>query len=201
MFKYLCFCLLSTFILIKQANAQEFDLRKVRWGMSRAEVHAAEGRKPLEERREGMVYSVDFLGSPTFLTYFFAQDKVVAAAYIFKMNKQGSNLSDNDAKEYMGGFGKLESLMSKKYGQPQAGENMIWANTQHKDKPGEMNSAFMKGHVKFISEWATKYTDIKLGLKGGNDQAILAAIYTSKGLEELIANDHKIKKAIAMDDL
>ncbi len=184
-----------------QASAQQYDIRNVSWGMSHAEVRRAEGIRPFEEDEAGAIYRVKFLDQNVLITYYFIEDKAVAAAYVFLMNKKDEKLSSQRIERFMAGFGKIESMMTKKYGESLPGENIIWTNLEAKDKKTDLKEALLKGYVKFITSWDTRNTDIKLGLQCGHEGSILGAMYVSKSHHDLIKKDAKLKEKLAIDSL
>ena len=201
MTRIVCFALSFLSVLMTGlASAEQFDVRHVRWGMSPSEVRASEGRSPLEQQKEGMVFKTDFLGSETLITYFFAKDQLVAAAYIFQASLNGKKIGDQSSDSYLQAFAKLETMMRKKYGDPMPGNEPRWTDEQYRDQPKMIGTALEKGHVTFVTDWETPTTEIKLALRGG-DGSVLAAVYSSKNLRDLIRDERKIKEAIALDDL
>ena len=196
-----CFLSLFSLFVTSSTLAQEFDIRRIRWGMSPDEVRQSEDTRPLEVKKEGMVFQTTFLDTPTLVTYFFADNKVVAVVYFFKRDSRAKPVDNGSADEYLQSFAKLESMMDKKYGDPIPGNAANWSNDKYKNNPDKLGVALKEGHVKFISNWETPTTEIRLALGGGNNECALAAVYNSIELAELINKQRKLKEALALDDL
>lgn len=95
------------------AQSKSFDVRNVRWHMTKAQVLAAEkGRKPAESSIERLVYSqVNVGGDIANLLYEFHSNKLVSLSYTF--TKLGGILY----LPYIG-YSAIDRKVAQRYGEP-----------------------------------------------------------------------------------
>src|SRR5882672_11346230 len=105
---------------------QEPDFRKVTWGMTQAQVMAAEPDKPAEVRQSNgeviLKYEPVNAELSGRLIYIFANDKLVRAKYI-------SSAQHSEKNDFIADFNAVEPLLLEKYGKPNS-ERAVWENDE-----------------------------------------------------------------------
>lgn len=96
---------------------EEFHLRRIRWGMTDAEVRAAESLSPLRENGQSLAYLTTTLDLPCLLTYFFAQDRLVRAHLSFS-DPSGWHLPPLSLAQAQRRFLFLREQLRQRYGDP-----------------------------------------------------------------------------------
>jgi len=97
----------------------EPDVRQASWGMSRAQVMAAEAGRPSEVRDDRLRYdTVKVGGLEASLWYFFQDGKLVRARYVFTAEHA-------DPGDYIADFQKVHPLLGAHYGEP-AVDRAMW---------------------------------------------------------------------------
>jgi len=167
--------------------AEEYDFRKVKWGMSKQEVLASETIKPAAQFEEGITYLTKVLNKHVGVVYRFVQNKLFSGGYI--LDEEHSNYNDfiNDYKDF-------KKILTKKYGQPNY-DRVFWYNDLHKDAYKNWGLAVSIGHLEYISRWDTASTRILCSLKGDNFKIGCIVDYNSKALMPLEIKQ-KEKKAL-----
>ena len=127
----LCLAVSVVFAVIV-ASAEKYDVRNVRWGMSKEEVKQKEKAELTGEGNDRLYYKTMLFGNQYELYYIFDDDRLVEVQY-------GNLFSERPDKE---DFEKARKLLTKKYGKPRI--------TYNKKDSGEM------------SEWKHKYTKVSL---------------------------------------
>lgn len=151
--------------------------RQTTWGMSPAEVIAAEGKDP-DATQDGMLFYGDTVGgSDVVAVYIFVEDKLVRAAYV-------SDESYTNANNYIREYRKFLDLLTQKYGAPEK-EDTYWSQEMFRDNPSNYGTALQMGHAVWEASWSTSRSDVLLQLSGGNYEATLKIQYVSKGLKHL----------------
>jgi hypothetical protein len=101
------------------------DFRKVTWGLTQAQVVAAETVPPTDIREENGEVVVRYASDKAAelagrLIYIFANDKLVRAKYI-------SNAEHNELNDFIVDFRAVEPILMKKYGKP-TNQRAVWEN-------------------------------------------------------------------------
>lgn len=97
--------------------AEEFHLRRTRWGMTRAEVRAAEPDEPIRESERSLTYAATTVEWPSLLTYSFADDRLVGARLAFS-DPAGRELPPLTAAQAQRRFQYLREELRDRYGEP-----------------------------------------------------------------------------------
>lgn len=90
------------------ASAENYDVRNVRWGMSKEEVKKREKAELTDEENNVLYYKTMLFGHDYELWYIFDDDRLVEAQY-------GNLFSE---RKYEEDFEKARKLLTKKYGKP-----------------------------------------------------------------------------------
>jgi hypothetical protein len=96
---------------------EEFHFRRTRWGMTLAEVRAAEGGEPLRESGQGLMYAVPTLALPSLLTYSFVQGVLLRARLAFS-DPAGRDIPPLSVAQAPRRFLYLREQLRARYGEP-----------------------------------------------------------------------------------
>ena len=96
--------------LITQSSNETFDVRKVRWGMSRPEVEKSESWELFQSTSSGPVYKGKILGYECHLHYNLYKNKLTEVRYLFLDSTRER-------------FNTIKILLEKKYGSPNISES------------------------------------------------------------------------------
>ncbi len=96
---------------------EEYHLRRTRWGMTLAEVRAAEDGEPLRESARGLRYATSTLELPCLLTYSFVQGVLVRARLSFS-DPAGRDLPPLSVAQAQRRFMYLREQLRTRYGEP-----------------------------------------------------------------------------------
>jgi hypothetical protein len=146
------------------------DFRKSRWGMSKAEVIASEG-KPGAEQDGKLLYATEVAG--------------LNAAAIFEFDKY------SEPNEYLINSAKWVEGLKAKYGTPTP--QIEWVNEMFKEDRTKYGLAISAGHLKIRNVWTTPRTNIVQFLVGSNYTISMGIVYGSKALQ---AEFEQQKKAV-----
>ena len=100
-----------------EAPPEEYHLRRTRWGMTLAEVRAAEAGEPLRESERGLMYATSTLELPCLLTYSFVQGGLVRARLAFS-DPAGRDLPPLGVAQAQRRFLYLREQLESRYGEP-----------------------------------------------------------------------------------
>jgi len=175
------------------------DFRNVRWGMSQAQVIAAEKDHPAEVRQSGgetvIRYEPAESELPGRLIYIFLNDKLVRAKYI-------SNAEHAEKNDFIADFHAVEPALAEKYGKPTA-ERAVWENDEgqlerlpYLDQDRALASSILPsdpntglsvslGYLRLYTQRVTPRTQIVHALTGGDSRIVHQIEYRSVELEEL----------------
>ncbi len=95
----------------------EFHLRRIRWGMTPAEVRGAEREPPARESDNTLLYSTTTLEMPCLLTYSFGQGRLVRARMAFS-DPAGQDIPPLSAAQAQRRFLYLREQLRSRYGEP-----------------------------------------------------------------------------------
>lgn len=145
-------------ILIFPGIITAADFRDVNWGMTLEQVKTAESLKLVKQTENKLLYSLDLADFDTNLTYHFTNGILTSAEY--RIDEKRINTSI-----YISDFGKIQSLLRKKYGEP----------TTYKFITDESGAVLSQGGLTIISLWSQAETEIVHILTGsisGTDHTI-----------------------------
>jgi hypothetical protein len=94
-----------------------YNLRLTRWGMSRADVEAAELNEPIRENATTLVYATTTLELPCVLTYYFEEGRLTRARLSFA-DPDGVDIPPLNAAQAQRRFLFLREQLRSRYGQP-----------------------------------------------------------------------------------
>lgn len=152
--------------------AQEFDFRKVNWGMTPAQVMKNESKKPTDiVDKMGLFYQEDILFLPVKLIYMFDDNKLTIASYDFK------NVYDVD-NQYVVDFKNIKTALIDKYGTPSS-DLEEWVDNLYKKDPNNYGFAVAKGALKYKTNWFKNKTQITLTLKRDTEGKISLTCFYS----------------------
>ena len=149
-----------------------FDFRHSRWGMTKSNVIASQGRLPDDDQPDTIEYQSSLMGKKALITYGFLDGRLNRAQYTLTeiYVDPGENLV-----VYEG----LKVILNKKYGRPEE-ETAEWRNKTFFQDQSQWGQALAQGHVTFLSQWETKRTTIKAILTQKDGQIICIIEYTGK---------------------
>lgn len=153
-------------------DAPEYHFRKIRWGMTRQRVKAAEKAKFLKENADSLTYQGTANGINCEIYYIFVDDQLAKAGYSF-INEY------LDPKDYIRDFKNIKELLTKKYKKPIV-DKTLWKDDQHKENPSNYGAALRLGHLSYAVAWAAKDTEIQMELSGGMFDTDHFLFYQSK---------------------
>ncbi len=163
------------FIEVETTN---FDIRNVRWGMSREEVIQSEEETIYQETENYIAYSTELASLDVFLVYHFIDDMLVRANYL--IIEEHSNEYD-----YISDFNILLELLIIKYGETEhEDEYRVWKNNLLRDSPNLWGTALSTGDLVYEAIWNLERTEIILNLSGEHYDISLIIQYSSKGFSE-----------------
>jgi hypothetical protein len=165
------------------ASSARTDIRAAAWGMTKAQVLAAESRKPSRVRESNGEAVVEYDGFKlggldARLVYIFDRDKLVRARYLL-------DAQHGDENEFIGDFQAAEALLKDAYGAPSA-DQALWSDDSTQDEPksyldqdratatGILQSdrfvglAVSLGHLKLFTRRSAGRTKMLHALTGGN---------------------------------
>lgn len=169
--------LISCPLLSQNVLYEKYDFRKTSWGMSREQVIAAEGKKPLMDPENRLVYYTNISDFKTFTTYMFIENRLVRTRYTFLPNH-------NDGSTYITDYLKIKNILLKKYGLPTLDE-IIGMNESYRNDTSKLRKAIEKGDVTYVTEWEITRSYIVMSLNGDDDTTIFMLEYFDKKFQSL----------------
>jgi len=171
-----------------------WDFRQTRWGMSEAEVRAAEGGAPgsVSQADHGVILRYDSIpvaGMPAHVVYIFASGKLVRAKYVF--DKEHTELND-----FISDFRSIEPVLREWHGKP-ANERAIWEDDSTQLEPKSyldqdratpssilpsdplVGLAVALGHLRLFTQWQDPRTRITHALTGEDSRIVHQIEYKS----------------------
>ncbi|MGE5528931.1 MAG: hypothetical protein ACM3X6_07300 [Patescibacteria group bacterium] len=177
-----CVLVLSLVTVLPIIAEEGFDLRKIRWGMSMAEVRAAEGREPVYQDEESMMYKgISMVNHDFDLAYYFNDDRLYQAIYAWADTSFGAN-------ECFIVYGDLKDLLNAKYGTSDR-DDRLWKSDLFRDDPNDWEMAVAAGSLVCYASWETERTEITLMLAGKNYKLLLLVGYKSKEMQDEVEQD------------
>ncbi len=166
------------------------DIRKVVWGMSKAEVKNAEELEVAYETEDLLGYESSVGGLDAYLYFGFVENKLYRLVYVFQEKHSNRNM-------YVDDFQKLSNALYEKYGDWESDSDWVWENDLYVDDPEEMGLAISVGHVWRAVLWNTPRTKIGHEIKGDNFEITHRIMYDS--IEFMPLADEARKKSIQDD--
>lgn len=161
----------------KTSSSDNTNFRNAKWGMSMQEVKITEESEPVYENSEIIVYEDYLIQLPVEAVYFFVDNKLTRAKYMF--NQKHTNEND-----FISDYKSLNNALRNKYGKPDE-EDHFWSDDLYKDTPSDWGFAVSLGHHSYFTEWDTKDTEILSALHGDNYEINMVVEYYSKELKNL----------------
>lgn len=172
-----------------EKSSKGHDFRKVNWGMSKLEVKATESGTIVKDDSVALAYEGNIAGLKSLIAYFFVNDLLVRAKYIFIEDHS----NDND---FISDYDDVFKILNNKYGEP-AKSQSIWKDDLYKSDFKKWGLAISLGHLVKFAAWKTADSDIWLGLDGDNFEISHSVEYSSIKLDNL----EKEKKKKMADSL
>lgn len=156
-----------------------YDFKKTNWGMTREEVFALEGTPAETGKTDDAIawfayYYTNVADIDAILSYFFCDDGLYKARYIF--NEEHSN---NDL--YLSDYHRIRKLLDEKYGPPLSEEEVWYCNENkqalYEDSKGD---AIALGYLAYYVTYELERTTIYLRIYGDNDEISTKITYTCK---------------------
>ena len=160
----------------KTSSNDNTHFRNAKWGMSMREVKITEESEPVYENSEIIVYEDYLIQLPVEAVYFFVDNKLTRAKYMF--NQKHTNEND-----FISDYKSLNNALRNKYGKPDE-EDHFWSDDLYKDTPSDWGFAVSLGHHSYFTEWDTKDTEILSALHGDNYEINMVVEYYSKELKK-----------------
>jgi hypothetical protein len=151
---------------------EKHDFRAADWGMSKAEVKAAEPRAPEFENDNSLTFKGNYKGRLTYITYQFKDDKLYRAGVLHAQKL------DSDS-EYLETYENLKSEITKAYGAPVVdGEKQLNPDAViEKDKEAE---AVCRGDLMYGAQWNVPDSMVALMVRGDGKNCLVSLIYASE---------------------
>lgn len=167
---------------VRETSDDSYDLRSVRWGMTRAEVLASEKEEPVYQSLNRLLFATTVLDKRMLLEYHFGDDRLYRARYILAAH----HIVDN---KYVADYRDIQSVLTAKYGKPKMNES-IWKEGAGRREDLQPGVLVATGHLNLISAWETPESRIVATLSGKEFKIDCEVTYTSKVFEGLVeAND------------
>jgi len=153
------------------AGPSGHDFRNTSWGMTPAQVQAAEGTEPGIKGPDELVYNTYFKGESVKVRYKFTVNALKSGGVIF-LNEHPEEIF------YVQDYEKRKGDLTAQYGEPVIDEE-IWYNRLYEGAPERMGFAVAIGHLKLRTKWRTESSDILLELKSEDYNMILVLSFHS----------------------
>lgn len=151
--------------------AQDYDFRKVIWGMTPEQVKTSETLEVIGVNDHIMAYDTTLLCKDIKLMYSFTNGKLTGAYYLLFEEHTNKNLFITD-------YNDFKKALTKKYKEPET-DRIVWINDLFKSDPSNHGIAISYGHLSYLSTWNTDGTTINLMLMGDNFRIRCAIVYES----------------------
>lgn len=168
----LCFFTVSSF-------AQPYDIRKVRWGMTKAQVQKIEASNRVVKRKVNeLEYEVTLGRFPARLSYIFnKKNQLAQAAYWFET-------AHSEPQLYVEDYDEINKILYEKYGDP-IEKQYNWANRLFEKNREKYGLAVSAGHLSIIHAWPHYKERMTVGHSlGGDNYHILHSIIYLSSLHE-----------------
>lgn len=152
-------------------NDNGYDFRKVRWGMGKKDVIAAESSKPVKSNTDSLVFDLQFLGYDCSVIYAFAKDALVKACFIVRQPHVDPALFFKD-------YNDLKKHLTPIYGKEES-DKFDWKNEIYRNDKSKWGFAVSIGFLTCTTEWHSERTRILLSISGGNHQILTVITYSA----------------------
>jgi len=152
-------------------NDAKYDFRKVRWGMSKKEVVAAEDARLVTNSGDTLMYEMQFLGYNCSVLYQFSKGTLLSALFLIKQSHVDPALFFKD-------YDELKKYLAPIYGNPLS-DKYEWKNDIYKTDKSKWGFAVSIGFLVCRTEWHSNRTRIELKINGGNHQISTEIAYSS----------------------
>jgi hypothetical protein len=159
--------------LFTYANSQ---IRNTTWGNSKAQVKQIEGKKPIAEKPESLLFIDEINGDKHAIHYEFIDNRLISILYIYNEKHSNPNFYINKYNEYV-------DVLNDKYVKDD--EEIEWSNDLFKDESKSWGLAVSIGHLKQKYFAHNETTDVKVILMGDNYKVILGITFTDINAVEL----------------
>jgi hypothetical protein len=187
-------------------QAEEYDFRETRWGMSVKEVRASEGSRLLikegGKKEYRLVYSTSIADLEGSIVYLFSEYKLRKAAYRFSIDESGEALQK---------FWYLKNILSEKYGQPQRTKRTYGEEKKKKLGPASfllllplnfrLSGSLEKGQLVMETKWTTDYSYITLAIAKEGEKYAVSVEYEHKRWADDHKHDEEEKEALKKKEL
>ncbi|NDY58926.1 hypothetical protein G3N56_19495 [Desulfovibrio sulfodismutans] len=168
------------------AAEDAYDLRSVKWGMSREDVVKSEGKKPILDKDNMLVFKDTLFGNQIHVMYIFADSKLCKAMYFLADEHTNKN-------DYIDDYDVFKETLDSKYGTPKD-SRVLWKNELYAKDKEFYGQAISLGYLEMISIWETPTTRIACVLDGENFNVQLKVIYDSKEFIDLLKKENEKKE-------
>lgn len=165
----------------------EFDFRQAKWGMSKEQVVASEG-KPASDTPDRLLYQTDVAGLKAAMTFEFVNGKLAKAGYALMEKYVEPN-------QYIINGARWVEGLKEKYGEPKP--DTQWLNDLYRNDQKKWAFAISAGHLIVRNSWETERTKIQHIIAGQNFEISVGLYYTSKELEsDLEKKAKEVQKSV-----
>ena len=170
-------------------EADEYDFRQINWGFSKAKVSSIEKEKifPGIDSPTILAYDVTVGGLKALLGYYFINDKLFKAVYIFSETHSNKN-------DFIFDYNTINDILKSKYGAPKE-DKTNWFNDLYKSDYQDYGMAVSLGHLSKYSVWDTPKTSVYNMLTGENFEISHKLSYESKDLVDEVKNQKETKNS------
>jgi len=163
---------------------EEFHFRRTRWGMTRADVLAAENGAPAREDGQRLLYVTTTLDLPCLLTYSFVQDRLMRAALAFS-DPAGREIPPLSVAQAQRRFLYLRGQLRARYGEPVELTVPVERDVRHlrrrAEKQGELAAQYDRAIAEAEERLAAERDRLKRRYDGWRDPET----YIARGLAPL----------------
>lgn len=167
-----------------------FDVRKVNWGMNQSEVKDTETLEPFLDVEDTVAYKATLNNHSCAVVYRFHNNELVSMDYNF------DHTYSDDAR-FVNDFETLKDSLVKKYGKPSE-NNRYFTSEIYDDNISDWGMALSTGELSFFTTWLVNKTKILLALYGDNYEVSFSLSYISLEHEDIVNEDDK---QIFLDDI
>ena len=158
---------------LQDGKGMKKHFRQAQWEMTQDQVFRLEGNPVVKEKSDGldvMRYKENVKEMDCWIKYFFKEDKLIKAKYIFLVDHEYKSL-------YFGDYKKVKDFLTEVHEQSPL-TNVNWMNPTHKEDYSKWGLAVSLGHLEYSAIWNLPETEIVLRLFGKNNEVNLTAEYT-----------------------
>lgn len=155
----------------KVVRSQVF-LEAAEWGMSSNQLKRIEGSPAHQGQSQGyniIGYQKKILNRECLIGFYFAKDRLKGAKLSFLEPHKNKNQNIAD-------FKRIKDLLAQKYGRP-IEDKISWEDATHRENISEWGNAIGMGHLKYISKWSTRETEVLLYLFGEEEEISLEVTF------------------------